>query len=86
MLYGNNVPISGQTDFRESAPYKEKRTLPGTSANVTWFVCVTALGPQRPISLSGFGNINQIPFRYVRALCFIVSFIAPASERHSPSS
>ena len=35
VLYGNNVPISGQTDSRESVPYKEKRTLPGTSADVS---------------------------------------------------
>ena len=34
VLYGNNVPISGQTDSRESVPYKEKRTLPGTLADV----------------------------------------------------
>ena len=34
VLYGNNVPISGQTDSRESVPYKEKRTLPGASADV----------------------------------------------------
>ena len=24
MLYGNNIPISGQADSRESVPYKEK--------------------------------------------------------------
>ena len=35
VLCGNNVPISGQTDSRESVPYKEKRTLPGTSADVS---------------------------------------------------
>tara|TARA_B110000240_G_scaffold153394_1_gene170098 strand:- start:1871 stop:2065 length:195 start_codon:yes stop_codon:yes gene_type:complete len=35
VLYGNNVPISGQADSRESVPYKEKRTLPGTSADVS---------------------------------------------------
>ena len=63
VLYGNNVPISGQADSRESVPYKEKRTLPGTSADVSEFVCVTALSPERPISVSGFGNINPIPFR-----------------------
>jgi len=27
LLYGHNVPISGQADSRESVPYKEKRTL-----------------------------------------------------------
>ena len=35
VLYGNNDPISGQADSRVSAPYKEKRTLPGTSADVS---------------------------------------------------
>ena len=44
-------------------PYKEKRTLPGTFADVSWFVCVTALDPGGPISVLGFGNINPIPFR-----------------------
>ena len=63
VLYGNNVPISGQTDSRESVPYKEKRTLPGTSAAVSEFVCVTARDPRGPISVSGFGNMNPIPFR-----------------------
>ena len=62
-LYGNNVPISGQADSRESVPYKEKRTLPGTTADVSSFVCVAALDPEGPISTSGFVNINPIPFR-----------------------
>ena len=43
VLYGNLVHISGRTDSMERDPYKEKRTLPGTPADVTWFVCVTAL-------------------------------------------
>ena len=51
MLYGDNVPISGQADSRESVPYKEKRTLPGTTADVTWFVCVTAPGPENGTNL-----------------------------------
>ena len=34
VLYGNNDPISGQADSRVSVPYKEKRTLPGTLADV----------------------------------------------------
>jgi len=42
VLYGNNVPLSGRTDSRESVPYKEKTTLPGTIADVSEFVCVTA--------------------------------------------
>ena len=67
MLYGRDVPISGQADSRESAPYKEKRTLPGALADVSWFVCVTALDPEGPLSVTGFGNINPIPFRYIQA-------------------
>ena len=63
VLYGNRDPISGRTVSRVYVPYKEKRTLPGTPADVSWFVCVTALDPGGPISVSGFGNINPIPFR-----------------------
>ena len=65
VLYGYNVHISGQADSMESDPYKEKRTLPGTSADVTWFACVAALGSSEdePISVARFGNINPIPFR-----------------------
>ena len=65
MLYGNNVPISGQADSRESVPYKEKKTLPGTNANISEFGCVTALEPTEASSISAcrFGNINPIPFR-----------------------
>ena len=63
MLYGASVPISGRTDSRVAAPYQEKRTLPGTRASVSEFVCVTALGAEAPISASRFGNINLIPFR-----------------------
>ena len=65
VLYGNNDPISGQADSRVSVPYKEKRTLPGTCADVSSFVCVAALDTPEgvPISVFGFGNINPIPFR-----------------------
>ena len=63
VLYGADGPISGRTDSRAFAPYQEKRTLPGTHASVTEFVCVTALGAEAPISVSWLGNINQIPFR-----------------------
>ena len=62
-LYGYNVPISGRTDSRESVPYKEKRTLPGASADVSEVVCVAALVPCGTLSVLGFGNINPIPFR-----------------------
>ena len=63
MLYGNSIPISGQADSRARVPYKEKRTLPGTASDVAWFLRFTALDRERPISASGFGNIDPIPFR-----------------------
>ena len=72
-------PIPGIGD-----PYKEKRTLPGTRADVSEFVCVAALGPEGPISVSRFGNINPIPFRYMRASHTVRVEIAPGSERTSP--
>ena len=62
-LYGNNIPISRQTVFSESKPYKEKTTLPRAIADVSEFVCVTALASEEAISVSEFGNINPIPFR-----------------------
>ena len=37
-------PIAEQADSRVWAPYEEKRTLPGTRADVSWFVCVTEIG------------------------------------------
>ncbi|CAK8680661.1 unnamed protein product [Clavelina lepadiformis] len=60
VLYGAHVPISGRTDSRVAAPYQEKRTLPGTHASVSEFVCVAALGAEAPISVSRFGNINPL--------------------------
>ena len=66
VLYRNNIPISGQADSRDSVLYKEKRTLPRAPADVSQFVCVTALDPERPISVTEFGNINPIPFRHER--------------------
>ena len=45
VLYGAKVPISGQADSRDGAPYKEKKTLPGAPADVSHFVCVTAHCP-----------------------------------------
>ena len=70
MLYGYNVPISGQTDSRESDPYKEKTSLPGALADVSEFVCVAALAPRGNLR-TRFGNINPIPFRFIsdRAQC-----------------
>ena len=57
------APISGQADSRGGVPYKEKRTLPGVHADVSNFAYVTVHGPEGPISVSRFGNINPIPFR-----------------------
>lgn len=43
VLYGGEIPISGQPDSRDGdRPYKEKKTLPGTLADVSEFVCVAA--------------------------------------------
>ena len=73
-LYGNNIPISRQTVFRESKPYKEKTTLPRAIADVSEFVCVTALATEIAISVSEFGNINPIPFRtiFTESQCFVL--------------
>jgi len=68
VLYGNDDRISGRADSTVCVPYKEKRTLPGTRADVSRFVCVAALDTPEgvPMSVLGFGNINPIPFRQVR--------------------
>ena len=63
VLYARTIPISGRADSRDPRPYKEKTTLPGTAVDVSEFGCVAALGPEGPISASGFGNIDPIPFR-----------------------
>ena len=42
---------------------KKRQLFPGASVDVSEFGCVTALGPEGPISVSGSGNINPIPFR-----------------------
>ena len=80
VLYGGDTPISGQPDSRgANHPYKEKITLPETLADVSEFVCVTALDDARtqvthaqpsqtpPISVGRVENINPIPFRSGRA-------------------
>ena len=71
LLYGHNVPISGQADSRESVPYKEKRTLPGAVADVSEVVCVAAQAPCGALSVLGFGNINPIPFRLEAGRAFL---------------
>jgi hypothetical protein len=70
VLYGFCIPISGQTAFRDSKPYKEKTTLPRAPADVSELVCVTALDPEGPLSVSRFGNINPIPFRGTPQISF----------------
>ena len=52
-------------------PYKEKKTLPRTFADISEFVCVAAFDPERPISVSEFGNINPIPFRIILTFSFL---------------
>ena len=89
-LYGNNIPISRQTVFRESKPYKEKTTLPRAIADVSEFVCVTALVPEGTISLSEFGNINPIPFRttFTESLfvwCITATFKTDFSDSLGPT-
>ncbi|KAG8170853.1 hypothetical protein JTE90_019628 [Oedothorax gibbosus] len=42
--------------------YKEKITLPRVLRDVPSAVALTALGPEGPISVSGLGHINPIPF------------------------
>ena len=83
LLYGHNVPISGQADSRESVPYKEKRTLPGAAADVSEVVCVTALVPCGTLSVLGFGNINPIPFRQEAGRAFIIINVC-VCKRPSP--
>ena len=63
VLYKNNIHISARSDSMEFVFNKEERTLPRASSSVSGFVCVTAQDAEAPISTSGFGNINPIPFR-----------------------
>ena len=87
VLYGPRAPISGQADSRGWSPYKEKRTLPGVSTDVSHFVCVAALGPEGPLSVSRFGNINPIPFRSNESThYYMTKQQCSDSERTSPIS
>lgn len=83
VLYGNSIPISGRADSRDPDPYKEKTTLPGTPVDISEFGCVAALGPEGPISVSRFGNIDPIPFRSAAGRAHI-KYNVPPSERISP--
>ena len=77
VLYGSWIPISGQTDFRDSDPYKEKTTLPRALADVSKQAFVADCGPEGPLPSSVFGNINPIPFRGVVFACRL-------DKRHTP--
>ena len=69
VLCGALVPISGRTDSRVAAPYQEKRTLPGTRASVSEFVCVTALGTVWYLSpCQGSGMLTGFPFGQTGAM------------------
>ena len=99
---GTSFPISGRADSRERCgPYKEERTLPGTPADVSEFVCVAALVPlltcanrgSGTISVSGSGMLTRFPFDRCLA-CHLsrdIHFteylnIATVSEQSSPIS
>ena len=45
-LFGTNIHISRQAVFMESAPYREKTTLPRAAADVFEFDCVTAFASE----------------------------------------
>ena len=62
VLYGADVPISGQAASREGAPYKEKRTLLGAPADVPHFVCVAARGRWGHSPCPGSGILTRFPF------------------------
>jgi hypothetical protein len=47
---------------------KKRQLFPGSSVDVSEFGCVAALGPEGPISVSGLGNIDPIPFRSAAGL------------------
>ena len=67
-------PISGSQQ-----PYKEKTTLPRAPADVSEFVCVTALVAEATISVSRFGNINPIPFRVIGTDSYFYGMFLSAS-------
>ncbi|KAG8171805.1 hypothetical protein JTE90_023059 [Oedothorax gibbosus] len=62
-FYENSVPISGRADSRTTKLLQRKDNSPGSPSTSPSFGCVTALGTEGPISVSGLGNINPIPFR-----------------------
>ena len=56
-LYQPSDPSSGQTDFRVMGRQKEKRTLPGTPADVSAFSYVAVENPN-----PGAGILTGFPF------------------------
>ncbi|KAG8172083.1 hypothetical protein JTE90_013018 [Oedothorax gibbosus] len=86
-FYENSVPISGRADSRDRT-YKEKITLPGSPVDVSELVCVPALGPEGPISVSGWEFLTPFLFsvgsrqtrdclRFGRRLVFGTDFSDP---------
>ncbi|KAG8171867.1 hypothetical protein JTE90_022071 [Oedothorax gibbosus] len=64
VLYENASLSPDEPIPRDTNSYKDKDKLfPGSSVDVSESVCVTALGPKGPISVSGLGILNPIPFR-----------------------
>ncbi len=67
VLYGYNVPISGQADSREVRPLQRKENSSRDSRRRLRVRLRCRTGPTccqgGPISVLGFGNINPIPFR-----------------------
>lgn len=47
---------------------KKRKLFSGSSASFSEIGCVAALGPEGPISVSGLGNIDPIPFRSTAGL------------------
>ena len=80
LLYGHNIPISGRTASRESVPYKEKRTLPGTPADVCELVCVAALASERRSPCPGSGILTRFPFAIRRAVFVLISSISTGAS------
>ena len=75
--------ISGQADSKARAkPHKEKKTLPGTPANVSQVICVAALAAEATIVSEALcRNINRLPFCRRASLEKLAT-----SEKTSPSA
>ncbi|KAG8171763.1 hypothetical protein JTE90_007602 [Oedothorax gibbosus] len=62
VLLRDSVPISRTSRFQDTSSYKEKITLPRSSVDVSEFGCVYRTLSEGPISVSGLGIYNPIPF------------------------